>query len=170
MRLIRCRLESVRRHRTLEVAFAPGLTLIGGANESGKSSLVEAMHRTLFVRAAATGSAIRDLRSAIHAGHPQVEIDFDAAGHRWSLLKCFSGSGGTSRLSRSGQQALLGGDAEDQLAVLLGVDEIIGSRQVNRVLPTRWAHLWVMQGLAGRNLLDLSAEHYDLQGLSLIHI
>ena len=165
MRLIRCRLESVRRHRTLEVAFAPGLTLIGGANESGKSSLVEAMHRTLFVRAAATGSAIRDLRSATHAGHPQVEIDFDAAGHRWSLLKCFSGSGGTSRLSRSGQQALLGGDAEDQLAVLLGVDEIIGSRQVNRVLPTRWAHLWVMQGLAGRNLLDLSAEHYDLQGL-----
>ena len=165
MRLIRCRLESIRRHRTLEVSFAPGLTLIGGANESGKSSLVEAMHRTLFVRASATGAAVRDLRSATHAGHPQVEIDFDAAGHCWSLLKCFSGSGGTSRLSRAGQKALLGGDAEDQLAALLGVEEIIGSRQVNRVLPTRWAHLWVMQGLAGRNLLDLSADHYDLKGL-----
>ena len=165
MRLIRCRLESIRRHRALEVSFAPGLTLIGGANESGKSSLVEAMHRTLFVRASATGAAVRDLRSATHAGHPQVEIDFDAAGHRWSLLKCFSGSGGTSRLSRAGQQALLGGDAEDQLAALLGVEEIIGSRQVNRVLPTRWAHLWVMQGLAGRNLLELSADHYDLKGL-----
>lgn len=165
MRLIRCRLESIRRHRALEVSFAPGLTLIGGANESGKSSLVEAMHRSLFLRASATGAAIRDLRSATHAGHPQVEIDFDAAGHRWSLLKCFSGAGGTSRLSRAGQEALLGGDAEDQLAVLLGVEEIIGSRQVNRVLPTRWAHLWVMQGLAGRNLLDLSGEHYDLKGL-----
>ena len=165
MRLIRCRLESIRRHRALEVSFAPGLTLIGGANESGKSSLVEAMHRTLFLRASATGAAIRDLRSATHAGHPQVEIDFDAAGHRWSLLKCFSGAGGTSRLSRAGQEALLGGDAEDQLAALLGVEEIIGSRQVNRVLPTRWAHLWVMQGLAGRNLLDLSGEHYDLKGL-----
>ena len=165
MRLIRCRLESIRRHRALEVSFAPGLTLIGGANESGKSSLVEAMHRTLFLRASATGAAIRDLRSATHAGHPQVEIDFDAAGYRWSLLKCFSGAGGTSRLSRAGQEALLGGDAEDQLAALLGVEEIIGSRQVNRVLPTRWAHLWVMQGLAGRNLLDLSGEHYDLKGL-----
>ena len=165
MRLIRCRLESMRRHRALEVSFAPGLTLIGGANESGKSSLVEAMHRTLFLRASATGAAVRDLRSATHAGHPQVEIDFDAAGHRWSLLKCFSGAGGTCRLSRAGQQVLLGGDAEDQLAALLGVEEIIGSRQVNRVLPTRWAHLWVMQGLAGRNLLDLSAEHYDLKGL-----
>ena len=165
MRLIRCRLESIRRHRALEVSFAPGLTLIGGANESGKSSLVEAMHRTLFLRASATGAAIRDLRSATHAGHPQVEIDFDAAGHRWSLLKCFNGAGGTSRLSRAGQEALLGGDAEDQLAVLLGVEEMIGSRQVNRVLPTRWAHLWVMQGLAGRNLLDLSGDHYDLKGL-----
>ena len=165
MRLIRCRLESIRRHRALEVSFAPGLTLIGGANESGKSSLVEAMHRTLFVRASATGAVIRDLRSATHAGHPQVEIDFDAAGHRWSLLKCFSGAAGTSRLSRAGQEALLGADAEDQLAALLGVEEIIGSRQVNRVLPTRWAHLWVMQGLAGRNLLDLSADHYDLKGL-----
>lgn len=165
MRLIRCRLESVRRHRSLEVTFSPGLTLIGGANESGKSSLVEAMHRTLFVRAASTGAVIRDLRSATHAGHPEVEIDFDASGHSWSLLKCFSGAGGTCRLSRAGQIALLGADAEDQLASLLGVEEIIGSRQVNRVLPTRWAHLWVMQGLAGRNLLELNAEHYDLKGL-----
>ncbi len=165
MRLIRCRLESVRRHRELEVAFAPGLTLIGGGNETGKSSLVEAMHRTLFVRATATGAAVRDLRSAVHAGHPQVELDFEADGHHWSLQKSFSGSGGTCRLSRIGTSAHLGGEAEDRLALLLGVEEIIGSRQVNRVLPSRWAHLWVMQGLAGRNLLDLDGSHYDLNGL-----
>lgn len=165
MRLIRCRLESVRRHRELEVAFAPGLTLIGGGNETGKSSLVEAMHRTLFVRATATGAAVRDLRSAVHAGHPQIELDFEADGHHWSLQKSFSGSGGTCRLSRIGASAHLGGEAEDRLASLLGVEEIIGSRQVNRVLPSRWAHLWVMQGLAGRNLLDLDGSHYDLNGL-----
>ena len=165
MRLIRCRLESVRRHRELEVAFAPGLTLIGGGNETGKSSLVEAMHRTLFVRATATGAAMRDLRSTVHAGHPQTELDFEAQGHHWSLQKSFSGSSGTCRLSRLGEPAHLGGDAEDRLAALLGVEEIIGSRQVNRILPSRWAHLWVMQGLAGRNLLDLDGSHYDLNGL-----
>ena len=76
-----------------------------------------------------------------------------------------SRSGGTSRLSRTGQAALLGADAEDHLATLLGVDETIGSRQANRILPTRWSHLWVMQGLAGRNLLALDAEYYDLNGL-----
>jgi len=165
MRLIRCRLDSVRRHRELEVAFAPGLTLIGGGNESGKSTMVEALHRTLFVRASATGAAVRDLRSAVHAGHPQIELDFEAGGHRWSLQKCFSGSGGTCRLSRGGEPAHLGAEAEDLLAALLGVEEMIGSRQVNRVLPTRWAHLWVMQGLAGRNLLELDGNCYDLNGL-----
>ncbi|WP_186582706.1 ABC transporter [Synechococcus sp. MEDNS5] len=165
MRLIRCRLESVRRHRILEVGFAPGLTLIGGGNETGKSSLVEAMHRTLFVRATATGAAVRDLRSEMHAGHPQIELDFEADGHHWSLQKSFSGAGGTCRLSRMGAPAHLGGEAEDRLASLLGVEEIIGSRQVNRILPSRWAHLWVMQGLAGRNLLELDGSHYDLNGL-----
>ena len=165
MRLIRCRLESVRRHRALELSFAPGLTLVGGSNESGKSSLVEAMHRALFVKATATGAATRDLRSLTHAGHPLVELDFESKGHCWSLQKCFRGAGGTSRLSRAGQEALLGADAEDHLATLLGVDETIGSRQANRILPTRWSHLWVMQGLAGRNLLALDAEYYDLNGL-----
>ena len=165
MRLIRCRLESVRRHRALELSFAPGLTLVGGSNESGKSSLVEAMHRALFVKATATGAATRDLRSLTHAGHPLVELDFESKGHCWSLQKCFRGAGGTSRLSRTGQAALLGADAEDHLATLLGVDETIGSRQANRILPTRWSHLWVMQGLAGRNLLALDAEYYDLNGL-----
>ncbi len=165
MRLIRCRLESVRRHRVLELSFATGLTLVGGSNESGKSSLVEAMHRALFVKATATGAATRDLRSLTHAGHPQVELTFEAKGHCWSLQKCFRGASGTSRLSRAGQEAFLGADAEDHLASLLGVDETIGSRQANRMLPTRWSHLWVMQGLAGRNLLDLDAKYYDLNGL-----
>ncbi|QNJ06181.1 AAA domain protein [Synechococcus sp. MEDNS5] len=147
------------------MGFAPGLTLIGGGNETGKSSLVEAMHRTLFVRATATGAAVRDLRSEMHAGHPQIELDFEADGHHWSLQKSFSGAGGTCRLSRMGAPAHLGGEAEDRLASLLGVEEIIGSRQVNRILPSRWAHLWVMQGLAGRNLLELDGSHYDLNGL-----
>ena len=33
------------------------------------------------------------------------------------------------------------------------------------MLPTRWAHLWVMQGEGGRDLLKLGGEHYDLRSL-----
>ena len=165
MRLIRCEVISVRRHREFALEFAPGLTVIGGANESGKSSLVEAMHRTLFVRAASSVSASQDLRSQIHAGHPQIKIEFETSEQQWTLLKCFSGPSGTTQLKAKGQVGLTGSAAEDQLAKVLGIDEILTSRQVNKSLPTRWAHLWVKQGESGRNLLSLGHEHYDLNNL-----
>lgn len=165
MRLIRSEFTSVRRHQELVLDFAPGLTVIGGANESGKSSLVEALHRTLFVRAAASGTAAQDLRSQLHAGHPQIKLEFEASQQHWTLLKRFSGPSGTIQLAAKGQAALIGSAAEDQLAHLLGVDEILNSRQVNKTLPSRWAHLWVKQGESGRDLLSLGHEHYDLNSL-----
>ncbi len=165
MRLIRSEFASVRRHQDLVLDFAPGLTVIGGANESGKSSLVEALHRTLFVRAASSGTAAQDLRSQLHAGHPQIKLEFETSEQHWTLLKRFSGPSGTTQLQAKGQVALIGSAAEDQLAHLLGVDEILNSRQVNKTLPSRWAHLWVKQGESGRDLLSLSHEHYDLNNL-----
>ena len=165
MRLIRSEFASVRRHQNLALDFAPGLTVIGGANESGKSSLVEALHRTLFVRAASSGTAVQDLRSQLHAGHPQIKVEFETSDQHWTLLKRFSGPSGTTQLETKGQVALIGSAAEDQLAHLLGVDEILNSRQVNKTLPSRWAHLWVKQGESGRDLLSLSHDHYDLNNL-----
>ena len=165
MRLLDCRLSSIRRHKDLELSFHPGLTLITGANESGKSSLVEALHRTLFLRSTATGTPVQRLRSLQHSGHPQVNLRFEARGRSWTLQKRFSGQSGTTSLHGQGDSTRLGSEAEDWLAGLLGVEEIIGSRQANRVLPSRWAHLWVMQGDAGRDLLQLGGEHYDLRGL-----
>ena len=165
MRLIRSEFASVRRHRDLVLDFAPGVTVIGGANESGKSSLVEALHRTLFVRAASSGTAAQDLRSQLHAGHPQIKVEFETSKQHWTLLKRFSGPSGTTQLEAKGQVALIGSAAEDRLAQLLGVDEILNSRQVNKTLPSRWAHLWVKQGESGRDLLSLSDDHYDLNNL-----
>ncbi len=165
MKLLSCDLHSIRRHAALKLDFHPGLTLITGANESGKSSLVEALHRTLFLRGNATGAPVQQLRSLQHSGHPQVTLNFEAKGRSWMLQKRFSGQSGTTSLNGAGEPARLGSEAEEQLATLLGVDEIIGSRQAGRVLPTRWAHLWVMQGEGGRDLLKLGGEHYDLRSL-----
>ena len=67
MRLTHCRIQNTRLHRDLQLAFAPGLTLIGGGNETGKSTLVEALHRALFLKASATGGAVAALRSRLHA-------------------------------------------------------------------------------------------------------
>ena len=78
MRLLNCQLQNVRLHGDLEVAFSPRLTLIGGPNESGKSTLVEALHRALFLKATATGSPVEALQSRLHLGRPVVQIGFEA--------------------------------------------------------------------------------------------
>ncbi len=165
MRLLRCRLENVRLHRQLELRFDPGLTLIGGPNETGKSTLMEALHRTLFLKAASTGAPVEALRSRRHAGHPSVEVDFEAGGARWHLAKRFSGSSGTVTLRQEEGGSWSGPAAEERLAELLGVREIVGSRQAGSQLPLRWAHLWVPQGRSGADPLEAGGEAYDLEKL-----
>ena len=60
MRLRSCRLRQVRQHGDLELSFGTRLTLIGGPNEAGKSTLVEALHKGLFLRSTATGRGVED--------------------------------------------------------------------------------------------------------------
>jgi DNA repair exonuclease SbcCD ATPase subunit len=166
MRLLNCQLQNVRLHGDLSLEFSPRITLIGGANESGKSTLVEALHRALFLKATASGTPVEALRSRLHLGHPTVTVGFDAKGDTWTLRKRFSGSSGqVSLLSEASGQSLTGPPAEDVLAELVGVKETLGSRQATTVLPTRWAHLWVMQGAAGDNLLEAGKAHYDFDAL-----
>ena len=166
MRLLNCQLQNVRLHGDLSLEFSPRITLIGGANETGKSTLVEALHRALFLKAKATGAPVEALQSRLHIGQPTVSVDFEAKGDTWSLRKRFSGSSGQVSLSAaSSAQSLNGEVAEEVLAELLGVKETLGSRQATTVLPTRWAHLWVMQGAAGDNLLEAGKAHYDFDAL-----
>ncbi len=165
MRLIACRLQNVRRHRALELCFGRELTLIAGANETGKSTLVEALHKALFLRATATGRGVEELRSRLHAGLPEVEIRFEADAETWRLRKRFAGASGTCQLSNGSGVALSGPQAEDQLARLLGYEAPVEGRRIAQ-LPERWAHLWVRQGDAGLNPFNGSQERYDHQRLT----
>ena len=168
MRLHHCQLQNVRLHGDLEIAFSPGLTLIGGPNESGKSTLVEALHRALFLRASATGAPVEALQSRLHLGQPVVQLSFSARGDIWTLRKRFSGSSGQVSLQAgSSGSPLTGPAAEEVLAELVGVAETVGSRQAGTVLPSRWAHLWVRQGTAGDNLLEAGKGSYDFDRLRL---
>ena len=165
MRLLSCRLQNIRVHGDLALDFGPGLTLIGGPNETGKSTLVEALHRCLFLRATATGTPVEALQSRLHLGQPQVELAFAARGESWTLVKRFSGSSGKVLLRSGGGSHWQGPEAEEQLAELLGVKETLGSRQAGSLLRGRWAHLWVMQGRSGDDLLAQGGAHYDLEAL-----
>ena len=164
MRLLHATLRQVRLHQQLELQFDPRFTLLGGPNEAGKSTVVEALHKVLFLKASATGRAVDEMRSRLHSGLPEVELGFEAAGARWELRKRFSGASGTCQLSSDAGLALRGAAAEEQLARLLGVDGPIEGRRHSQ-LPLRWAHLWVRQGEAGTNLLASPSEAYDVEQL-----
>ena len=166
MRLINCLVENVRVHSNLSIDFSPKITLIGGANETGKSSLIDALHRTLFLKATASGAPIEALRSKLYLGHPTVQIKFEVKDENYILRKKFSGANGQVILSNevNGKQ-LSGAKAEEYLASLLGVKESLGSKQAKTILPSRWAHLWVMQGSSGDDLLKEDKSFYDFDSL-----
>lgn len=144
MRLVSVSVRNYRIHRELTVAFDPSRTLIGGPNESGKSTLAEAVHRALFLGARGSNRLITAMRSDLHPGHPEVELTFEAGGRTCTLRKRFGGSGSTSLVIGHGA-TLTGDEAEAELAGLLGSDpdRSLGDRQ------TQWSHLWVWQGSAG---------------------
>ena len=151
MRLRSARVRNYRIHRDLTVEFDPHRTLIAGDNESGKSTLVEAIHRALFLKATVTGDVLAGMRSRLHSGHPEVELRFTVGEHVYHLRKRFSGQNGTVTLSRIGGETWQGEEAEARLAALLGVEPTGGGRGIDKRLQAQWAHLWVWQGVGGED-------------------
>jgi DNA repair exonuclease SbcCD ATPase subunit len=144
MRIISATLRNCRLHRELKVGFDPALTLIGGPNETGKSTLVEAVHRALFLKAKGNTEHHRSMVSSLHSGHPEVDLAFEVHGHSYLLKKRF-GSTGTTTLAPSNSVLLSGDAAESELARLLGVEAGLSGKAV----AVQWAHLWVWQGQSG---------------------
>lgn len=159
MRLISATVRNCRLHRELKVDFDPERTLIGGPNETGKSTFIEAVHRALFLKAKGNTEHHRALNSN-HGGHPEMELTFEAAGNTYQLRKRF-GTAGTTTLAASNSVSLTGDAAENELARLLTVEAGITGKAVT----AQWAHLWVWQGQSG----DDPSAHATAQQAGLLN-
>lgn len=154
MRLVSVTVRNYRMHRELSIAFDATLTVIGGPNEAGKTTIVEAVHRALFLRSRASGSVLDSMRSQFHAGHPAVELTFESGGSTWTLTKQFTGTNtAPTTLAMAGGPTLRSEDAERRLQELLSAEPLGGRNSEDR-LRMQWAHLWVWQGVAGEDPLD----------------
>jgi hypothetical protein len=160
MKLIRATVRSYRIHRDVTIEFDPQRTLVGGVNESGKSTLAEAVHRALFLPARVTGEAVESMRSHLFAGIPEVEVHFEAGGATYALSKKF-GAQGTARLTLHGGRTWHQDEAEQQLTTLLRVEDIGRGRGVGDRADSQWAHLWVRQGYSFADPSDAAAEQSD---------
>ena len=127
MRITRVRVSDFRVHRDLDLELAPGLTVIRGPNEAGKTTLQRALEVGLFRRVTAGGAEIDTLRSwdAGEDGRPAVQLDFvqeDLEGTReGSVRKDFRGQRGTVRLELDGEVVTDPARADEMLAELTGI-------------------------------------------------
>jgi DNA repair exonuclease SbcCD ATPase subunit len=156
MRIQSVILRQYRIHRELKIELDASRTLIGGPNESGKSTLVEAMHRAFFLKAKGNTEHHRAMVSTIHAGHPEVEIRFEAGGTVYHLKKRF-GASGTATLESSHAAPLSGDAAETEVARILGVE----SGVTGKAVAAQWSHLWIWQGYSINDPLDHANSQQD---------
>ena len=151
MKLLSATVRNYRIHRDVTVSFDPSRTLVGGANETGKSTLIEAIHRGLFLKSTVTGEAQKSMVSTLYNGHPEVEIRFVAQGAEYLIKKRFSGANGVAQLIQVGGTTWQGDEAEARLNALLGVPDVGGGRGILERVSGQWAHLWVWQGMSGND-------------------
>src|SRR5262245_36023340 len=115
MRITRLHIQGIRQHADLDLAPAAGLTVIRGANESGKSTVQTALEMALFHDPTSTAPALLGLRTWGSHGDPRVRLEFEHEGHPGSIEKVFAGSRGTVELSWDGR---VSHDADEVAAVV----------------------------------------------------
>lgn len=96
MRLLAVTVENVRVLRNASVVFDPSRTVVGGDQEFGKSTLVEAIHNAFFLKSRGTSAAHKAMRSDLHQGHPTVTLSFESGGRKYTIKKTFAGAAAAS--------------------------------------------------------------------------
>ena len=128
MRITRLALHDFRRYRELEIPLSPGLTIVHGPNEAGKTTIQRAIELALTRKVTSSGADIEALRpwDAGDDVRPVIELDFevddDERGPRpGSLEKAFRGPKGTVRLDLDRETITDPTLADQALAEITGI-------------------------------------------------
>jgi DNA repair exonuclease SbcCD ATPase subunit len=96
MIITRLRLANFRRHRALDVQLGPGLNVVRGANEAGKSTVQRAIEMALFRRPTFSGNELDDTRPwQDPTAEPVIDLEFTDEGRVGTIHKAFAGGKGT---------------------------------------------------------------------------
>jgi DNA repair exonuclease SbcCD ATPase subunit len=127
VRITRLQIRNLRRHADLDITLAPGLTVIRGPNESGKTTIQRALELALTRRVTSGSADIDGMRSwaAGEEDRPWVRLEFeqdvDDRVVSGSLEKSFRGARGTVLLEEGGHSTTDPGRADEIMAELTGI-------------------------------------------------
>lgn len=164
--ITRLQVEQFKRFRQPLVldGFEPGLNILAGPNEAGKSTLVRAIRAAFFERHRST--AVDELRpwGEGSSATPTITLDFTLDGQPHHLVKSFLGRKRCT-LQIGSQRTLDGAEAEDFLAQCFGYTYALKglSKEANWGIP---GLLWVEQGSGQALEVSHAREHLHdaLQG------
>jgi DNA repair exonuclease SbcCD ATPase subunit len=127
VRITRLQVRNVRRHADLDLKLAPGLNVVRGPNESGKTTIQRALELGLTRRVTSGSGDLESLRTwnAAEDDRPWVRLEFeqdiDDKLDTGSLEKSFKGSKGTVELVTEGQSITDPALADQVTAELTGI-------------------------------------------------
>jgi DNA repair exonuclease SbcCD ATPase subunit len=119
--------KDFRRYREFDIDFAPGVTVIRGPNEAGKTTIQRALELALTRRATSTAAEVEALRpwGAPPEARSVITVEFeqdDEDGQKVGTLeKTFAGNKGTVRLDYEGQTITDPNLADQVMAELTGI-------------------------------------------------
>jgi len=130
VRITKLTVRDFRRYREFEVPLAPGLTIVHGPNEAGKTTIQRALELVLTKKVTAGGQEMDGFRSwdAPEDARPVISIGFEVddddnggGTHPGLVEKSFQGQRGTVRLEYEGQVITDPTLADQALAELTGI-------------------------------------------------
>src|SRR4029078_1833406 len=124
----RLTLHDFRRYRELEIPLSPGLTIVHGPNEAGKTTMQRAIDLELTPKVTSSGADIDGFRSwdATDEARPGIGIEFEIEDEErgvrtGTLEKAFRGANGSVRLEVDGETITDPTLADQALAELTGI-------------------------------------------------
>jgi len=157
MRLLEINLKNYRVHRDTTVRFSPTVHVIGGRNEIGKSTIAEALHRVLFLKADGTTEYHKKMKSNF-GGEPEVRLRFEQGGTTYVLFKRFL-KNQVTKFGIEGKAESSDAQADAELTNVIHAQTGLGKAG----LTTQWAHLWAWQEQSMDNpFTDDRYPHQDL--------
>ncbi len=159
MRILEITLKNYRVHRDTTVKFSPTIHVVGGRNEIGKSTIAEAIHRVLFLKADGTTEFHKKMKSNF-GGEPEVRLRFEQGGTTYVLFKRFL-KNQVTKFGIEGKAEYTDAQADAELTNVIHAQTGFGKSG----LTTQWAHLWAWQEQSMDN--PLGDDRYPHQALIL---
>lgn len=163
MHIQRVKLRNWRNIQALDLPFKPGINLIYGPNETGKSTIIEAIRMGLTGNAAGGGKEYRQMTPWGSNAKATVEMDLQTTDHTlYRIRKSFpKGDAGLTIPAKNDLQLASGPvDTQETLNRILGI---------NNELYSLWNLLFVKQGEV-LDIIDRDHKKNPLDKVLKLHI